>query len=102
MKSSGIGKKLIFIALTAATLAVSGCGTVQNASRNTGADSSVTISRGEYDLMKKLADERYIFVEKRTFDSLLNKTKALEEVNRELVKHLPEERRAVNTNQNDK
>ena len=64
-------------------------------------DSLVTISRQEYELLRQRADERYVVVQRQVFDSLLMKTKALQELCDALVKHLPEEVRSVNnpTNQ---
>lgn len=57
-------------------------------------DSLVTISRNEYALLRKQADERYVVVQRRTFDSLLMKTRELQELCDALVKHLPVEVRS--------
>ncbi len=72
------------------------------ASRGAGAESSrndslITISRQEYELLRQRADERYVVVQRNVFDSLLMKTKALQELCDALVKHLPVETRSEKT-----
>ncbi len=60
------------------------------------ADSLVVLPRAEYDELHRRADERYVVVPRRMFDSLLHKTQSLQELCDQLIKHLPQEIRAVN------
>lgn len=66
------------------------------------ADSLVVLPRAEYDELHRRADDRYIVVPRRMFDSLLHKTQSLQELCDQLVKHLPQEIRAVNPNSDTK
>ena len=61
------------------------------------ADSLVVLPRAEYDELHQRADDRYVVVPRRMFDSLQQKTQSLQELCDQLVKHLPQEIRSVNT-----
>ena len=60
-------------------------------------DSLVVLPRAEYDELHRRADDRYVVVPRRMYDSLLHKTQSLQELCDQLVKHLPQEIRAVNS-----
>lgn len=87
-------KILIVIALFSAAFSFTHCAASRGNNVRSRTDSLVTISYGEYEMLKQRADERYVVVQRRTFDSLLTKTKALQELCDQLVKHLPEEIRS--------
>uniref|UniRef100_UPI0040251A2E hypothetical protein n=1 Tax=Alistipes onderdonkii TaxID=328813 RepID=UPI0040251A2E len=70
------------------------CSASRGSSGRCRTDSLITISYSEYEQMRQRAEERYVIVQRRTFDSLLMKTKALQELCDQLVKHLPEEIRS--------
>lgn len=87
-------KVLIIIALFLTALFLSRCAASRGGGRHGRPDSLVTIPQGEYRMLKERADERYVVVQRRVFDSLLMKTKALQELCDQLVRHLPEEIRS--------
>ncbi len=73
--------------------ASSACRSCQRAA----ADSLVVLPRAEYEALHRRADDRYVVVPRRMYDSLLHKTQSLQELCDQLVKHLPQEIRAVNS-----
>lgn len=87
-------KGLIAIALFLTPLLFGRCAASRGAGGDPRNDSLVTISRQEYELLRQRADERYVVVQRRVFDSLLMKTQALQELCDALVKHLPVEIRS--------
>lgn len=89
-------KALIVTALSLSPLLFARCAATRGGGRCCRPDSLVTISAGEYEMLKQRADERYVVVQRRVFDSLLMKTQALQELCDQLVKHLPEEIRSEN------
>lgn len=91
-----IVKTLIVTALFLSPLLFARCAATRGGSRCCRPDSLVTISKDEYEMLKQRADERYVVVQRRAFDSLLMKTKALQELCDQLIKHLPEEIRSEN------
>lgn len=90
-------KTLIVTALFLFPLLFARCAASRCDGRCGRADSLVTISQGEYRMLKQRADEHYVVVQRRVFDSLLMKTKALQELCDQLVRHLPEEIRSENS-----
>lgn len=95
-----IAKALIAITLFSTPLLFGRCAATRNAGGEIRNDSLVTISRNEYALLRTQADERYVIVQRRTYDSLLTKTRELQELCDALVKHLPVEIRSEKTNSN--
>lgn len=87
-------KTLIVIALFSAALLGTGCGASRPAAGSRPDDSLMLISRHEYRMLRAQADDRYVVVRRRTYDSLVNKTRALQDVCDQLVKHLPDEVRS--------
>lgn len=65
--------------------------------RRAATDSLVVLSRAEYEELHRRADDRYVVIPRRMYDSLLHKTQSLQELCDQLVKHLPQEIRAVNS-----
>lgn len=98
MKS--FAKALIAIALFLTPLLFGRCAATRNAGGEIRNDSLVTISRNEYGMLRAQADERYVIVQRRTYDSLLTKTRELQELCDALVEHLPVEVRSEKTDFN--
>lgn len=99
MKS--IAKALIAITLFSVPLVFSRCAATRNAGGVVSNDSLVTISRNEYAMLRTQADERYVVVQRRTYDSLLMKTRELQELCDALVEHLPVEVRSEKKDSNN-
>ena len=74
-----------------------GCASSARCCRCAATDSLVVLPRAEYDELHRRADDRYVVVPRRMFDSLQRKTQSLQELCDQLVKHLPQEIRSVNT-----
>lgn len=89
-----ITKALIATTLFTAPLIFGRCAATRSTDGGARNDSLVTISRNEYALLRKQADERYVVVQRRTYDSLLTKTRELQELCDALVEHLPVEIRS--------
>lgn len=87
-------KTLTVIALFSTALLGAGCGTSRPAAGARSDDSMMLIPRHEYRMLRAQADDRYVVVRRRTYDSLVEKTRSLQEVCNQLVKHLPDEVRS--------